>query len=132
MRGEVMLPAPVVHASLEAFRGPIPHPQALREYEEVMPGLAERIVRWTEDEAGHRRQVESSLMQLSWGGLWSAFLLAMTAILGGMVLALNGRSAAGLAGIVGALSGLVIVFVAGQRSVAPDTTETRGKTPLAG
>jgi uncharacterized membrane protein len=132
LRGEPRAPAPVLHAALEAFSGPIPHPQALRAYEEVMPGLAERIVGWTEDEARHRRLVERSLVQLSWGGLCSAFLLAMAAILGGMLLAWSGRSAVGFVGVLGALSGLVIVFVAGQRNLAPDTTQPRAKTPVPG
>lgn len=132
MRDGRGVPGPILHAALEAFRGPIPHPHALREYDEVIPGLAERIVCWTEDEARHRRMVERSLVQLSWGGLWSAFLLAMAAILGGMLLAWSGRSAVGFVGVLGALSGLVIVFVAGQRNLAPDTTQEHTRTPAPG
>lgn len=112
-----------VHAALEAFSGPIPQPEVLRDYEQVIPGLAERIVRWSEDEASHRRTMERSLVQLSWGGLWSAFLLALTTILGGMLLSWYGRSTVGVIGVVGALAGLVVVFLVGQRRVAPDTVE---------
>ncbi|HYR11635.1 MAG TPA: hypothetical protein VEQ60_27880, partial [Longimicrobium sp.] len=97
--------------------------------EQVLPGLAERIVRWTEDEAHHRRTVERSLVQLSWGGLWSALLLALTTILGGMLLAWYGRSTVGMIGVVGALAGLVIVFLAGQGQLAPDTTQGAAKKP---
>lgn len=89
----------------------------------MLPGLAERIVRWTEDEASHRRAVERSLVQLSWGGLWSALLLAFTTILGGMLLAWYGRNVVGMTGVMGALAGLVIVFLAGQRRAVPDTVE---------
>jgi uncharacterized membrane protein len=104
----------------------------LRDYEQVLPGLAERIVRWTEDEAHHRRTVERSLVQLSWGGLWSALLLALMTILGGMLLAWNGRSVVGVIGVVGALAGLVIVFLAGQGRTVPDTTEGTGGQPAKG
>jgi uncharacterized membrane protein len=114
---------PVLHAALEAFSGPIPQPEVLRDYEHVLPGLAERIVRWTEDEASHRRAVERSLVYLSWGGLWSALLLAFTTILGGMLLAWYGRNVVGMTGVMGALAGLVIVFLAGQRRPVPDTVE---------
>jgi uncharacterized membrane protein len=114
---------PVLHAAVEAFSGPIPRPEVLRDYEHVLPGLAERIVRWTEDEASHRRAVERSLVQLSWGGLWSALLLALTTILGGMLLAWYGRNVVGMTGVMGALAGLVIVFLAGQRRPVPDTVE---------
>ena len=118
---------PVLHAALEAFSGPIPQPEVLRDYEHVLPGLAERIVRWTEDEASHRRAVERSLVQLSWGGLWSALLLAFTTILGGMLLAWYGRNVVGMTGVMGALAGLVIVFLAGQRRPVPDTVEAGTK-----
>lgn len=113
---------PVLHAAVEAFSGPIPQPEVLREYEQVLPGLAERIVRWTEDEAVHRRVVERSLVRLSWGGLWCALLLATMTILGGMLLAWFGRGMAGVIGIVSALAGLVIVFLAGRGRPVPDTT----------
>jgi uncharacterized membrane protein len=124
-----LLAGPVLHAAVEAFSGPIPEPEVLREYEQVLPGLAERIVGWTEDVAHHRRTVERSLVQLSWGGLWSALLLALTTILGGMLLAWYGRSMVGVIGVVGALAGLVIVFLAGQGSMAPDTTQGTTKPP---
>jgi uncharacterized membrane protein len=124
-----MVGPPVLHAAVEAFSGPIPEPEVLRDYEHVLPGLAERIVRWTEDEAHHRRAVERSLVQLSWGGLWSALLLALTTILGGMLLAWNGRNVVGVIGVVGALAGLVIVFLAGQGRPVPDTTASAGKPP---
>jgi uncharacterized membrane protein len=129
LRGDELLAGSVVHAAVEAFSGPIPEPVVLREYEQVLPGLAERIVRWTEDEAHHRRTVERSLVQLSWGGLWSALLLALTTILGGMLLAWYGRSTVGVIGVVGALAGLVIVFLAGQGQLAPDTTQGAAKKP---
>ncbi|HEX6368579.1 MAG TPA: DUF2335 domain-containing protein [Longimicrobium sp.] len=132
LRGDELIARPVLHAAVEAFSGPIPEPDVLRDYEQVLPGLAERIVRWTEDEANHRRTVERSLVQLSWGGLWSALLLALTAILGGMLLAWYGRSVVGVTGVVGALAGLVIVFLAGQRRTVPDTTDGAAKKPVHG
>ncbi|HEX5870033.1 MAG TPA: DUF2335 domain-containing protein [Longimicrobium sp.] len=132
LRGEELVARPVLHAAVEAFSGPIPEPEVLRDYEHVLPGLAERIVRWTEDEAHHRRTVERSLVQLSWGGLWSALLLALTTILGGMLLAWYGRSVVGVIGVVGALAGLVIVFMVGQGRPVPDTTESAGKKPAPG
>ena len=125
---EVRIARPVLDVAVEAFSGPIPMPDVLRDYERVLPGLAERIVRWTEDEASQRRTVERSLVQLSWGGLWSALLLALTTIVGGMLLAWYGRNVVGVIGVVGALAGLVIVFLAGQRRPVPDTTvEGAGK-----
>lgn len=33
---------------LEQFSGPVPHPELLRKYDELMPGLAERLVQMAE------------------------------------------------------------------------------------
>lgn len=34
----------------EIFEGPLPHPDQLRQYEQVLPGVAERIVKMAEEE----------------------------------------------------------------------------------
>jgi uncharacterized membrane protein len=110
------------------MEGPLPLPETMREYDQVMPGLAARLVDWAEREAEHRRRMERSLMRLSWGGPWCALAVALTAIVGGMVLAWGGRSTAGLIGIVTAVAGLVIVFVAGRRRLPADAVP-RGAKP---
>ena len=108
-------------ATLLAMEGPIPSPGMLRDYDRAIPGLAGRIVDWAEDEARHRRAVERSLVRMSWGGMWCALLIALITIGGGMVLAWQGRSTVGLVGVVSAVAGLVIVFVAGRRPPPTDT-----------
>lgn len=105
----------------QKMEGPIPLPEMLREYEEMIPGLGARMVEWAEDEAKHRRQMERSLMRLSWGGLWCALTVALTAMIGGIGLAWAGRSAAGLIGIVTAVAGLVVIFVAGRKRLPMDS-----------
>ena len=42
----------------ETFSGPLPHPDLLRKYDSTMPGSAERIFRYVEQEAEHRRVLE--------------------------------------------------------------------------
>ncbi len=106
---------------LMKLEGPIPLPDTMREYDHMLPGLAARIVDWAEREAEHRRAMERSLIRLSWAGLWCALAVTLVTIGGGMLLALRGRSTAGLIGIVGAVAGLVIVFVAGRRRLSADT-----------
>ena len=125
---------PLLPGEVRATIGPIPQPDTLLEYERIMPGLAERIVSWTEKEADHRRNVERSLLWLSWGGLWCAAAMAALSILGGMLLVWAGRSVAGLIGIVGAVAGLVVVFVAGRGRTPVDTAdrpERAGRKPAA-
>lgn len=112
--------SPLTGARVVAMEGPLPLPTTLAEYDGMMPGLAARIVNWAEREAEHRRAVERSMLRMAWGGLWCALLVSLTTIGGGMALAWRGRSTVGLVGVVGAVAGLVIVFVAGRR-----------RTPLA-
>jgi len=41
-----------------AYSGPIPHPNDLARYEEILPGAAERIMKMAELQAEHRRALE--------------------------------------------------------------------------
>jgi uncharacterized membrane protein len=102
------------------LQGPIPLPGTLEEYERLVPGLAGRLVDWAESESEHRREMERSLLKLSWAGLWCALAVTLVTIIGSMVLSWAGRSTAGLIGGVGAVAGLVIVFVAGRRRLPAD------------
>lgn len=47
----------------ESFRGPIAHPKHLREYEEILPGSAERIVGMAETQLLHDRELEAIALQ---------------------------------------------------------------------
>lgn len=46
----------------EFFEGPIPHPTILRQYEQVFPGAAERIVAMAEKQSQHRQKIESDIV----------------------------------------------------------------------
>src|SRR5437868_4554614 len=43
---------------LTQYRGPLPPPEMLAEYDRHIPGLAERIVRSWEQQSGHRQTLE--------------------------------------------------------------------------
>lgn len=47
----------------ERFSGPIAHPRHLREYEEILPGSAERIVQMAEESLKHRHELQNRVMQ---------------------------------------------------------------------
>lgn len=114
-RAEAIFQAAV---EVSRFSGPLPHPEDLAKYEQVLPGAADRIIRMAEQQAAHRQSLEkaailSSVTMQKWG-LGSAFVLAMTAIGGGICLSLKGMSGAGLTAIISALAALVGVFVYGK------------------
>jgi len=110
----------MMQAAIEVSRysGPLPPPENLAKYEQVLPGSADRIIRMAEQQALHRQHLENLVISSNattqkWG-LGCAFMIAMSAIWGGVWLSLKGMSGAGLATIIGALVALVAVFVYGK------------------
>ena len=47
------------------YSGPIPPPESLAKYNDIHPGLAERIITMAESEAIHRRKMESRMTKIS-------------------------------------------------------------------
>jgi len=45
----------VAHLTQQQFSGPVPHPQILQGYDQIIPGAAERILRMAEEDAEHQR-----------------------------------------------------------------------------
>src|SRR5699024_3236603 len=48
----------------QSFQGPLPSPDILRGFGEVIPGLDKKIVAWVEEETAHRREMERREMTL--------------------------------------------------------------------
>ncbi len=97
------------------FRGPLPSPEALRQYNEAIPGLGERIVTNWEQESFHRRSLERRLVEggirnQSRGQLIAAAIAIIVAI-GGIVLIATGHSTAGLIALLPNLVALVGLFI---------------------
>ncbi len=91
----------------------------LEHYERVLPGAAERILRFAELQAGHRRRLETSVIESgvrrAGRGQVLAFGLAFGTILGGFVLIGAGQPGEGLASVTLATASLVTVFVVSRR-----------------
>jgi uncharacterized membrane protein len=48
-----------VELSLMMYRGPLPPPQILAEFEKVQPGLVSKMIGWTEEQGAHRKALEN-------------------------------------------------------------------------
>lgn len=107
-----------------SFRGPIPPPWILKGYEEVFPGCAERIVAMAEKQSSHRQMLEQERLiannQTEHRGQIFAFIIALTAILGGIYLISIGMNASGLTAIIAALVSLVGAFMYGKYTQAQE------------
>jgi uncharacterized membrane protein len=51
-------PARVAHAQLVHHTGPLPHPEILSNYDQILPGAAERILAMAESQSAHRQNLE--------------------------------------------------------------------------
>lgn len=80
--------------------GPIPSPETLAEYGQVIPGLPEKIISWTTDEGEHRRSLEKQAAEdnslwikeeISFGKRAQCFgvILGLSMIGGGLLIALK-------------------------------------------
>lgn len=49
--------------SSEFFEGPIPHPIILRQYEQISPGAADRILAMAERQSQHRQELEREVVR---------------------------------------------------------------------
>lgn len=105
-------------AQISKFSGPLPPPEVLAKYNNILPGAAERIIKMAETQQGHRQNLEKTVIGSNATtqklGLAAAFVIAMTAIGGGIWLASKGMSGSGLTAIISALAALVGVFIYGK------------------
>jgi len=111
------------------FSGPLPPPEMLAEYEGILPGLAKQIVDRADTEQAFRHEATRYSQQTERKALYhaatktylgqiGAFVISMTTLGGSFWVINSGHSAAGIAGIVTALTILAAVFIVGKRSAS--------------
>lgn len=100
--------------------GPLPKPDDLARYEEIVPGAARAIIEMAQQQAGHRRELEHAVIfgdsRRSYLGLLLGFIVAMTLLVGAIVLGLNGHDAAAIALGTVDVASLLVAFVTGTIS----------------
>ncbi len=56
------MPKGQVQVSEEHFSGPLPRPDIMKGYDDIVPGAAERILKMAEEESQHRHKLETTLL----------------------------------------------------------------------
>lgn len=102
----------------KSFRGPLPPPEVLAQYNDVVQNGAERIMKMAENQATHRMTLEnqaitSQLSQSKKGQIFG-FIIAVLLIGSSVYLAISGYE--GIAKVLGGTTilGLVAIFVTGK------------------
>lgn len=117
----------LIQQSSLSYSAPIPPPQMFEEYDRVLPGSAERILSMAEKQTIHRISLEEKVVSSNINkeslGMWMAFLITMTAIIGGIIIILDDKSAAGLQIIITSLVILVGIFIYGRHSQMKERKE---------
>ena len=114
----------------QSFEGPLPPPSFLKQYEDALPGAADRILNLAEAQTNHRIKLEGRLVEGEIEdskrsrderrlGQWLGFAICLVAILSGATISVLGQPYAGvLIGAVG-LTPLVSTFITGRKEVKP-------------
>jgi uncharacterized membrane protein len=108
----------------QSHSGPLPSPQSIKNYDQVVANGAERIFKMTENQSTHRMELEkkiySSQIRQSGIGQIFGFLIALIALIIAWDLAKDNQVA--VASIIGGTTviGLVTIFVLGRRKKDKD------------
>lgn len=104
----------------QRFTGPLPHPAILAQYNNSVPGGAERIIAMAERNQQHRHDIESLVVR---GGLsaqrngqWFGLLVALTGMIGSIWLVSQGHEWGGATIGTIDVAGLVSLFIYSHES----------------
>jgi uncharacterized membrane protein len=111
-----------------SFCGPIPPPNALKAYNDILPGAADRILSMAEQQAGHRQRMEKEIIESSLDhertGMIFAFVLTLGLMIIGSVLIAFGKNVAGFFAIF-----IPVVFQAANYLYIKKTEKEEKKQP---
>jgi len=100
------------------FSGPLPPPELLAKYNEVIPNGAERIMQMAEKQQSHRHDLESTVIRgnvkSETRGQWMGLTIAVIVLGLGAYLAATGKQIAGSIFVGVDLASLAGVFVYGK------------------
>lgn len=113
--------------------GPLPPPETLRSYDEIVPGAADRIMKMAEQQAAHRQELErqtvTATFQIYTRGQWFGLLIGVFGLAAAVIIAIYGSAWAGT--IIGGttLVGLVSAFLYGQSPRSGLPVDVQEETP---
>lgn|SRR5574342_62050 len=123
-RKQAELPAPTTEPEAEslggstttifgaAYSGPLPPPAWMRGYDELQPGLADRIMAMAEQQASHRQDIEKKAVAAEISherlGMVFSFTLTLLMLAGGIVLVALKHNIGGYGTLVSSIAVLIV------------------------
>lgn len=114
----------LLYQQIQHFSGPLPSPEMLKKYNEILPNAAERVFRMAEKAQDHYEETEKKLVDLEIKkvpkGQNHAFMIAITGIVGAVICAFLGQVTIG--SIIGGATLISVVphFIPGKRKKKED------------
>lgn len=116
---------------MEHYSGPLPSPDYFRQYNEILPGAAERILLMAERQSDHRRLMQQKALDAEVAdsvsqrretrrGQYFAFCLCAFIVLSGLIVNIVVNPIAGTIVSLSGLAGLASTFIRTQK---PDKEE---------
>ena len=106
------------------FSGPLPPPNIIKRYEDILPGAADRILSMAENQAKHRQEIEKKMIDSEARdgllGVCFAFILGISCIIAGIIIAFlvpqsSGAIAGSIFGVAG-IGSIIATFIKGTRT----------------
>ncbi len=118
----------VLQLRQQSFSGPLPPPEVLAEYNNVVPDGAERILAMAERQAAHRQRLEGRVVNSNThaqtAGVYMAFVIAIIAFGCGTFLIYEGKDASGLGIILLDAASIIGSFIWSRRQQQRDRERT--------
>lgn len=115
------------------FSGPLPPPDLLKQYDEIVPGCAKTLIDQFVAQGDHRRMLEKSVIlsdvsRANWG-LIAGFTLALIGVIGSLYIMSTGKTTVGLTAFIVSLAPLVVAFLESTRRRRKERREKDDEVP---
>ena len=116
--------AKIAYLEAQSFQGPLPPPSLFGQYEQILPGSADRILILAEKEQSHRHKWESDVLVAQKSdvgrGQWMGFGLGMAGLIVAFFCSYFGFPVVAAASIGTVLAGIVTAFLKGRPNAEKD------------